>query len=160
MKKYVAMLLVLWIAGCGEPAFQMQESAYIVWKSPALRYADQGFIYYGDGMTRLEIYGNGEALMRLDIGTERVCSSFLSCLPLGRFNAKVLSAYYPENLLAHVIKGEKIFGGKGMAVTRNGFTQKISQPGKYKIEYRVLNNETVFHDTINDITIKIKRTRG
>ena len=160
MKKYGVMLFVLWMAGCGEPSFQTQESAYIVWKSPTLRYADQGFIYHGDSLTRVEIYGSGEALMRLDIAQESICSSFLSCLPLQRFNAKVLSAAYPEHLIAHIFNAEKIFGGEGIYLTRNGFTQKISKQGKYDIDYRVLNNETVFHDTINGITIKIKRTRG
>jgi hypothetical protein len=160
MKKYLMMLLALWMGGCGEPTFQTQESAYIIWKSPTLRYADQGFIYHGDAVTRVEIYGSGEALMRLDIGKESVCSSFLSCLPLKRFNAEVLSSAYPEHLLAHVFNAEKIFGGMGMVRKRNGFTQKITEPKKYNIDYRVLNNETVFHDTINGITIKIKRIRG
>jgi len=163
MKRYlygmVALFLLL-LQGCGEPPKLKGESAMIVLKTPAMRYADMGFVYESPSEIKVEIYGSGQALFALRITPKSVCTSRFACLDKKSFNARMLSAYYPEDTIERIFRAKSVFNGKNVVKKRNGFTQKIVAPGKYNIQYSVLNNETVFRDTINKILIKIKRMRG
>jgi len=149
------LLLLFSFSGCGQPQFQSEESAYIIWKTPSFRYADQGFVYSSPEQMRIEIYGSGQPLMRLEIKEQEVCSSFLQCTGKEKFNAIMLSRWYPETLLENIFRGKTIFGGEGVVKKRNGFTQTISNGTKYQIHYSVLNNTVIFRDTINKIQIKV-----
>ena len=151
---------MLLIIGCGKVPDMKQKSAFIVLKTPAMRYADQGFVYVGADEVKAEIYGSGEALLRLTIGKSHICTGTFSCLEREVFNRRVLAVDYPADTLERIFRGKPLFDGQGVTEKRNGFTQKLSKPGKYDILYRVLKNETVFHDTINHIVIKIKTLRG
>jgi len=73
------------------------------------------------------------------------------------FNTEVLSAFYPDDILEHIFRGQEVFGGVDLTKTRNGFTQEIVKKGKYNIHYSVLNKQILFRDTMNDILIKVKR---
>jgi hypothetical protein len=155
----VKIFLMIWLLtvlfGCAKPSFKTEESAYIVWKTPSFRYADQGFVYKAPKRMRIEIYGSGQELMRLDIEEEKICSSFLACTDKGTFNEKMLSRWYPESILEDIFSGRAIMNGEGMTPNRNGFTQNIRHGKKYEIHYSVLNNTVIFRDTINKIFIKV-----
>jgi hypothetical protein len=73
------------------------------------------------------------------------------------FNKEVLNSMYPEDTLENIFRGRKLFNGVGMETKGNGFTQKIIKNDKYNIDYSVLNNQIIFHDTINSILIKVKK---
>ena len=156
MVKKIVFLVALWmLGGCAEPQYVKQESAYIVWKTPTLRYADQGFIYESPTGVKVEIYSSGQPLMRLRIDRAHICASFWQCLSKAQFNAQFLSRYYPPDTLEHIFKAEPIYGGEQIERGRNGFTQILYRPHKYKIDYRVLNNQIIFRDTINEIQLKV-----
>ncbi len=160
MKRYLyalAMLYILLIQGCGNAPELKGESAMIVLKTPAMRYADMGFIYESPSEIKVEIYGSGQALFALRITPKSVCTSRFACLDRKSFNVRMLSRYYPEDTIERIFRAKPLFNGKSVVKKRNGFTQKLFAPGKYNIQYAVLNNETVFRDTINKIVIKIKR---
>lgn len=149
-------LLVFLLSACAQPKPYQTHSAFIVWKSPSFRYADMGFIS-DDGRTlKVEIYGSGTALMRLKIGEQSICMSQFECMSKGDFNQKLLSPHYPEDTLENIFRAKPIFDGAGLTQKRNGFTQKIKKNQAYEIEYSVLNNQTVFRDTINKILIKVR----
>jgi len=122
-----------------------------------MRYADQGFIYERPDEVKVKIYGNGQALFSLQVTEDAVCSGPLRCMDKKTFHAKMLSAYYPDDTLDSIFRFKPVFDGVGMVKKRNGFTQKLINGNKYHIEYKVLNNQAVFRDTINHILIKIKR---
>ena len=149
------MASIALLTSCTKPTYTQQESALIIWKTPLLRYADQGFIYKAPSATKVEIYSNGSPLLRLKIDKKNICASFLACEPKSRFNTKYLSRYYPPDTLERIFSGEAIFGGINKQPKRNGFTQQIGSPNKYEIDYRVLNNEIIFRDTINQIQLKV-----
>jgi len=159
LKNVLIFLFIIGLWGCATPKYEKQESAYIVLKTPVFKYADMGFVYENSDEVKVEIYGNGQALMSLRIGKENVCMSRFECMGKKAFNHKVLSASYPDDILEHIFRAEAIFHGIGMKRNRNGFTQKIIKPGKNNIVYSVLNNQIVFRDTINHIIIKIKRMK-
>jgi len=151
------LMLFLGTTGCFSPKKPVpQEGVFVVWKSPAMKYADQGFLYHEGAKLKLEIYASGQAVMKLTVTPTQVCSGAL-CMNKKEFNIRYLSGYYPERLLEEVLTGRPVFGGEGMKKKDHGFTQRIGKTGFYDIEYSVLNGSVVFRDTINDILIKIER---
>jgi hypothetical protein len=149
--------MLLFFTACGKEPYLKENTAYIVFKTTTFKYADMGFVYENSTEIKAEIYGSGQALMSLSILSDSVCMSLFACMSKNAFNRQVLSARYPEDLLENVFRGKAIFGGQNLNKKRNGFTQIIIKQNKFNIEYRVLNNETVFRDTINDILIKVKK---
>lgn len=150
--------LFLFVNGCAQKLYTKQSGALIVFKTPLYQYADMGFVYEGKDEVKVEIYGSGQALTKFTIDRKNICMSLLECMSKGRFNEKILSEHYPANLLENIFRARPIFGGWALEKTRNGFTQKVIDPRKYHIEYEVLNKQAVFHDTMNSVTIKVKRT--
>jgi len=157
-KKIISLILFgLLFTACSTKEYVKQSSVFIVFKTPSFKHADLGFIYENSDEVKVEIYGSGQALVSLAIRQENICMSLLQCLPKQSFNRDVLSAFYPDDLLEHIFRGQEVFGGEGLTKTRNGFTQKIVKKGKYNIQYSVLNKQILFRDTMNDILIKVKR---
>ena len=150
----IASFLLL---ACAPKEYLEQNSAFIMFKTPTFRYADMGFIYDNGNEMKVEIYGSGQALMSLEISESSVCMSLLECMNKSAFNKQVLNSMYPEETLENIFRGRKVFNGVGLTTKGNGFTQKITKSDKYNIEYSVLNNQIVFHDTINSILIKVKK---
>ncbi|SFV59114.1 Putative lipoprotein [hydrothermal vent metagenome] len=159
-KKNLFLILILWLFnGCTGTEYAKQESIFIVFKTPIFKYADLGFIYRSPERLKIELYSNAQAVMALKIGKEKICISLFECMDKKSFNKRVLSHYYPEDILMHIFREEKIFSGQNSIKTRNGFTQKLSRAGEYDINYQVFNKQIVFHDTINAIVIKVKRLK-
>jgi len=156
-ERIVFVLLLFVGTACTSKQYVEQNAALIVFKTPTFKYADMGFIYENSDRVKAEIYGNGQALMNLEISKSSVCMSLFECMGSKRFNKEVLSADYPETILDNIFRGKIIFNGVGLVKNRNGFTQKLIKEDKYNIHYTVLNNEIIFRDTINTILIKIKK---
>ena len=152
-------LLGLFLSACVTKEYSKQQSVFIVFKTPTFKHADLGFIYENSEEIKIEIYGSGQALMSLDISKDTVCMSLFECMSHQSFNKNVLSSLYPEGIINNVFRGQEVFLGHNVTKTRNGFTQKIVKLGKYNIDYSVLNKQILFHDTINDILIKVKRLK-
>jgi len=160
IKKFLFVTLVFWsFAGCAKQEYTKQESVFIVFKTSVFRYADLGFMYENTDEIKVDIYSNGQTAMKLEIKKRNICISSFECLDKKSFNKKVLSEYYPSDILSHILRGENIFFGKDIVKIRNGFTQKIFKKDKYNISYIVLNKQIIFRDTINDILIKVKRLK-
>jgi len=156
-KIFIFLLISLFMTACSTQEYQKQESNFIVFKTAMFQYADLGFVYQSENYIKIELYSSGQVAMALEIGDDTVCMSVLECMQKENFNEEVLSRYYPKDILNHIFRGEMIFSALHSHKTRNGFTQKLFKKGKYNIKYSVLNNQIIFHDTINDILIKIKR---
>jgi len=149
----IVLILIFW--GCTEPGYTKQNSAYIVLKTPAFKYADMGFIYEKRDEVKAEIYSSGQVLMTLTITKGSICMSRLECMSKSTFNSRILSSPYPKDTIEEIFRGKPVFGGADMVQKRNGFTQKLINTDKYHIEYSVLNNQILFRDTINEILIKV-----
>ncbi|MEA3419883.1 MAG: hypothetical protein U9Q90_10865 [Campylobacterota bacterium] len=149
-------LLVL-LQGCAQTQAYKEKSALIVWKSPAFRYADMGFISDDGKNLKVEIYGSGSALMRLKIDGNSICMSQFQCMSKERFNRELLSTYYPTEILENIFRGKPVFSSRNIIKKRNGFTQDILNKNEFSIHYEVLNNRIIFRDTINKIFIKVQK---
>jgi len=158
-KSLFFLLTIAFVSGCSTKEYTKQESIFIIFKTPTFKHADLGFMYENAEEMKVEIYGNGQAIMALEIGKENICMSLLECMDKKSFNKQVLNSHYPVDILSHIFRGKKIFLGENIVKTRNGFTQKLMKVGEYNINYSVLNKQIIFRDTINNILIKVKRLR-
>jgi len=154
---YLLVLLSTFFSACATQSYLKENSAFIVFKTPAFQYADMGFLYENADEVKAEIYSSGQAVMTLTVTQSSVCMSLLACMSQKEFNRKVLSAAYPDGILNHIFRGKPIFRGQNLRKNSNGFTQNITNQNKYNIHYTVLNNEIIFRDTINKILIKVKK---
>ena len=157
-KRTVLLILVsLLFSACAPKEYVEQNSALIIFKTPTFKYADMGFVYENEKEIKVEIYSTGQALLSIEISEDSVCMSALECMSKSAFNKEVLSSLYPEDTLENIFRGKRVFNGAGEEPQGNGFTQKIVKKDKYNINYSVLNNQIIFHDTINSIVIKVKK---
>ena len=157
-KRTVSILMMgFLLSACTPKEYVEQNAAYIIFKTPTFKYADMGFIYENENELKVEIYGSGQALMTLEVSDTSVCMSLLECMGKSSFNKEVLSGMYPDDILGNIFRGKPLFNGLGLERKGDGFTQKIVKEDKYNIEYTVLNNQIIFHDTINSILIKVKK---
>ena len=158
LKRIILLLMFGFLfSACAPKEYVEQKSALIIFKTPTFKYADMGFIYENEKEIKVEIYGSGQAMLSIEISETSVCMSLLECMSKSAFNKEVLNSLYPEDILENIFKGQAVFDGIGLQIRGNGFTQKIVKKGKYNIDYSVLNNQIIFHDTINAIVIKVKK---
>jgi len=142
--------------GCtGQP--QKEESAFIILKTPNMKYADMGFIKDNVSNLQVEMYTAGQPLVSIEVNGVNVCMSTFKCMEKKDFNEKIFSKYYPNELLENVLRGKAIFNGENLEKSVDGFTQKIQKKDLYDITYRVVSGERKFRDTINKILIKVRK---
>ncbi len=152
-KLILSSALTLILSGCvgAMPEYKSSKSSMIVFKTPTIKYADQGFVSKANSETKVEIYSSGQALMRLRITPSQTCLSSLECMSNKEFNKKVLQANYPDDTLLRVFNGEAIFGGKNLQNTANGFVQNIGT-----INYSVNGGNIKFKDSSNGVKIEVR----
>jgi len=154
---FLSGVFAIFFIGCSAGKNTLpQETVFVIWRTPGMKYADQGFVYHEKNGVRLEIYSSGQAVMRLEVRPGEVCADVL-CMSGKEFNLRYLSPAYPESLLADILNFRPVFGGVGMDKSDYGFTQKIEKENIYSIDYSVLDGSVVFRDTINRILIKIRK---
>jgi len=149
---YIASALI--ISGCAGamPVYKESKSSFIIFKTPTLKYADQGFISKADNETKVEIYSNGQSVMRLRILPNQVCITQFKCMDKKEFNQKVLaSANYPDNLIENIFNAKPIFNGKNLKGSSNHFIQKIGT-----ITYKVDGKNISFLDKSNGDKIEVR----
>ena len=159
LKKVIILSTILLILnGCTGKNLvkeENQESAFIVLKIPTIKYAGMGFIYKSDSFVKVEIYSMGQPIMSLDINGMNVCMSTFKCMEKKDFNAKMLSANYPNTLLENIFRGKPIFDGENLEKNSHGFIQKLTKDSKYNIVYSIKDKQTKFKDKENSILIKV-----
>ncbi len=146
--------MLLFMACTGQP--KQEESAFIVFKTASIKYADMGFIKKSPSKVEVEMYAAGQPLVSIEINGMNVCMSTLKCMEKHDFNTKMLNGSYPDTLLENIFKSKPIFNSKNLEKKSDGFTQKIQKKDKYDITYTVVSGERKFRDRINKILIKVR----
>jgi hypothetical protein len=154
-KNSILLVMVFLLFNACTTTPKKQESAFIVMKTPKFKYADMGFITTGS-VVKVEIYGAGQPLMRLEINGMNVCMSTFKCFEKKDFNAELLSSFYPETLLENIFRAKPIFNKKSLVKREDGFSQKLTKEGEYDISYSVKGNQRIFRDSLNKILIKVR----
>ena len=155
--KIISILIIGAVFSACTPIPKKQESAFIVIKTPTMKYADMGFITSSVNTLEVEIYAAGQPLMDFEINGLNVCMSAFKCMDKKSFNEKVLSATYPDELLENIFRAKPIFNSENLEQDKEGvFIQKIVKEGVYDISYSVTGKQRTFRDTINKILIKVR----
>ena len=142
---------LLLLGGCAMHKPAVSEPYVVVFKTPKWRFADTGYIRTGDGVAELEVFEAGQRILRLQV-ENLVCVEGEGCLSKAKFNAKYLSAAYPDDLFYELLRGEPIMDKTNFVRTDEGFEQRIGG-----ILYRVTAEEIYFKDALQGILIKFKR---
>lgn len=148
------------LSGCvgSMPKYATSKGTMIVFKTPTVRYADQGFISYASSETKVEIYSSAQAALRLRITPSQVCMSSFSCMSKKDFNTKILNnPNYPADTIEKIFKGEPIFGGEGLAQKDHSFSQHIVKNG-ININYSRGIRKISFKDSASGVIIKVITT--
>ena len=157
IKKILTTLAVgVLMSACTGTQIKKPVSAFIVMKTPSMKYADMGFISNTHNGVKVDIYAAGQPLMNFEINALNICMSTFKCMDKKTFNEQVLSATYPDELLENIFRGEAIFEKENLEKTTDGFVQKITKKDIYNISYIVKSNTRTFRDTINNILIKVR----
>ena len=145
------------VSGCTTNNLIKQESAFIVIKTPSMKYADMGFISNSSSKVKVDIYAAGQPLMNFEINALNVCMSTFECMDKKSFNEKVLSSIYPDDILENIFRAKPIFNSKELMQNKDGsFSQKLTKKGVYDISYSVNEKQRTFRDSINKILIKVR----
>ena len=154
----LALSILTLLTACVGLKPKREESAFIVIKTPKIKYADMGFVTASPSDVKVEIYGAGQPLMKLEIGGLNICMSKFKCMDKVAFNERVLNGAYDKDLLENIFRGEPIFRGENIEKNRDGsFSQKLTKEGIYDISYSVNQKERVFRDKLNKILIKVRK---
>ncbi|WP_457593219.1 hypothetical protein [Hydrogenimonas sp.] len=145
--------LSLLLTGCAPKYYEKPQPALIVLKSPALKYADMGFLYRGKQRIKVQIYSAGRPVFTLSIG-KRVCVDS-KCMSEKEFYRKYMHADYPPGTLASIFSKRPIFGGEGVEREGQKQQQRIEEAGRFDIIYTFDTTSARFRDRLNHILIKI-----
>jgi hypothetical protein len=157
LKKIVqTVLLGVLFSACTGKQPTKEESAFIVIKTPRMKYADLGFISNAPSLVKVNIYASGQPLVKFEINALNVCMSTFECMNKKAFNKKILSENYPDTLLEDIFRAKPIFDKENLQKNADGFTQKLKKEKAYDIHYTVKNGTRTFRDKINKILIKVR----
>ena len=159
IKKTVLILVLLGlISACSQKKLTKEESAFIVIKTPTMKYADMGFISNSPSLVKVDIYAAGQPLMNFEINGMNVCMSTFECMDKKSFNEKILSSRYPDTLLENIFRAKPIFDAENLEQDKEGsFRQKLTKEGVYDISYSVNSKQRTFRDKLNKILIKVRK---
>lgn len=153
-KQTLLIVTALLFTACAVKQFSKTQSRIIVLKTPAMQFADQGFIRSNETELEVEIFSAGQAVLRLSIN-EYICKD-VGCMRASEFNTKYLSRFYPETLLKNIFLGRPIFEKKNLRAEEGGFSQKLQKANAYNISYSVTPKSIRFKDRLNGVLIKIR----
>jgi len=158
MTKYFilwASLLALLLSGCGARPFVHNDAATIIFKTPKIKFADQGYVRSNEDVVSLELFSAGVAVGKFEI-EKMVCVDGEGCMRKSSFNAEYLNEHYPDTLMEHVLRGEPIYNGMNLLKTEHGFEQHVLDE-YVEIKYRVTGKQIYFKDRGSGVLIKIKK---
>jgi len=108
--KYTLLLVVLFIfTACATKRPIVSSGAIIVFKTPAMKFYDKGFVKVYDKYINLQIYNTGVVALNLDIYKNKICKGFLQCIDSSEFNKKYLSSTYKGDFLYELFSSKNIY---------------------------------------------------
>ena len=155
MRKWFSLVVaVFWLAGCAAQPMRPPVPAMIVIKTPALRYADQGFVSRSQNRVKLQVYVSGQPAFEMTIG-RRICILKEGCMSEKAFYRRFMGVSYPRGTLAAIVNHRPIFGGEGLEKAGD-FTRQRIQTDRFDIIYAFDSESVRFKDRKHHILITIK----
>ncbi len=144
---------LLLLTGCAPKRYEPPMAVLIVFKTPTLKYADQGFVYRAKNRVKVQIYASGKPVFELEAG-RRVCVDG-NCMDEAKFYKKFMGTEYPQGTLVAIFSRRPIFGGKDLECESGRCEQRIKNSDRYDIIYAFDSRSAKFKDRWNHIFIKM-----
>ncbi|HIP11391.1 MAG TPA: hypothetical protein EYG73_01605 [Arcobacter sp.] len=109
LKKYLFLSFVVLFIGCASKTPVKTSSATVIFKTPSMKFYDQGFVNKYKDYIALNILNLGKSVLYLEIYENRVCQSTFRCIPSSEFNTKYLSATYKDDFLYKLFLRKNIY---------------------------------------------------
>ncbi len=151
--RFIFLFFVLIFSGCSIKNYKTTQTKIIIIKSPKLKFADIGYVRNSDKSIELELFVAGKVVQKITIN-HLVCTTE-GCMSKRSFNGDYLSSAYPDDILQNIILGHKIYDGKNLIKTIDGFEQHIKNRD-VGIVYKVNPHAIYFKDKKNKIILKFK----
>jgi len=151
--KYLTLLFVIFFSACSIKNYEHTDTKIVIIKSPKIKFSDIGYVRHTSDAIELELFIAGHVFQKIHIN-HLICMNE-GCMSKSSFNEDYLNNSYPTTLLQNIILGHKIYGGKNLLKTSDGFNQVIKN-NDVNIKYRVNSQEIFFKDRKNHIIIKMK----
>ncbi len=108
-RQIILLLSALFIIGCSTKQPIRSSAHTVIFKTPAMKFYDKGFITRYDDHINLEIYNIGQLVLYLDIYRDKVCQSALKCMKAKEFNLTYLHNSYKDDFLYNLFSQENIY---------------------------------------------------
>ena len=151
--KYLTLLFIIFFSACSIKNYEHTDTKIVIIKSPKIKFSDIGYVRHTSDAIELELFIAGHVFQKIHIN-HLICMNE-GCMSKSSFNEDYLNNSYPTTLLQNIILGHKIYGGKNLLKTSDGFNQVIKN-NDVNIKYRVNSQEIFFKDRKNHIIIKMK----
>ena len=146
-------MFVIFFSACSIKNYEHTDTKIVIIKSPKIKFSDIGYVRHTSDAIELELFIAGHVFQKIHIN-HMICMNE-GCMSKSSFNEDYLNESYPTTLLQNIILGHKIYGGKNLLKTDDGFKQLIKN-SDVNIKYRVNSQEIFFKDSKNHIIIKMK----
>jgi len=109
MKLLLSTLIIIFLIGCSSKQPIRTTKATIIFKTPLMKFYDQGFLNYHNDYIELAIFNAGNIVLHLDIYKDQICQGTMQCLSSKEFNQKYLSESYKDTFLYDLFNQKKIY---------------------------------------------------
>ena len=107
--RYFIFLSIFFFSACAIRQPIVSRSATVVFKTPAMKFYDKGFITRYDDHIHLEVFSVGQLVLDLNIYEDKVCKSSLECMDAESFNTRYLHKSYKKSFLYELFNKENIY---------------------------------------------------
>jgi len=110
LKKYfIIYIFSIVFIGCATKVPIKTSSATIIFKTPAIKFYDKGFINRYDDYIELNILNLGKSILNLKIYQNEVCQSTFKCMSSKEFNANYINQDYKDDFLYKLFLQKNIY---------------------------------------------------
>jgi hypothetical protein len=109
LRQVIFIVIAFFIIGCSTKQPVRSSSHTVIFKTPAMKFYDKGFITKYDDHINLTVYNIGQLVLYLDIYKDKVCQSTFKCMEAKEFNLTYLHNSYKDDFLYNLFSKNKIY---------------------------------------------------
>jgi hypothetical protein len=108
MYKLLLLSFLIILSGCSIKQPEVSKSTTIIFKTPTMKFYDQGFVNKYDDHINLQVFTTGKLALNLFIYENRICKSTFECISAKQFNREHLSGEYKDSCLYDLFSEKNI----------------------------------------------------
>ena len=110
IKKYLLIIVLsIFFIGCASKTPIKTSSATIIFKTPAMKFYDKGFINKYENFIEVNILNLGKSVLYLKIYKDEICQNSFRCISSKEFNANYLNVNYNNDFLYNLFSKKYIY---------------------------------------------------